>query len=916
MDMPADRSPWTPRVKLAPPRAPAAQIDRADLIGHPSTWRDAKLVLVHAAAGFGKTVLLSQIHAALASEGCLRIWMSLSDDERQADDFLALLLKAMRSSLGAPAYEFSAAPEISRGERQRSMLDAALRAFDALERDTWVFIDDLHHVDSRSVNEVLRRLLRLTNPNVRFVVASRAGVDLRVANLRAERQVREVTSEDLKFSRDQVQRLLETGLVDSELDQVLADTEGWPVAVRLIKSFFESGAGSYSELLAQGRPRREMFEYLSEQVLAGVPAEVEEFMLWTSIGQRINADLASAVLGREPAAAGSCLETALALHLPLGPCTDRPDWYQYHSLFAEFLRATAVARDPVRFKQAHADAAQWFAARQAWSEALHHAFRGGTLREILSALEAAGGVRMAMRYGHYILRPLANLEAHATRDFPLCRLGQIYFWALEGQIAGARAALEDLRENATWSATHQGGMTVGGARAPVDMLVVDFLVSLYEERPLSNADIARLESGLRELPATEAPLAAAGRGLVAVASFDAFQFDRCRSAIEGALLTYQQVNSPYSEAFMQVYSVLVELEQGRLMDARRCVDRLALHVRERLGSQDPLRRLPDLMRAQLAYESGDLEGAIDHLERSRTGFAVLHGWFNLQMQLLRASTLILLRARGLEAALALIEDIDARSVAMGQQKAALSCALHRANLLLRAGEWPAARTLVESERVSRLLSGPFEPRNPVAYLRIYAGELRAELDLIDDRASHAATRLRALVDFARGKDWTSALARLALLEAAALERTGDAAGAAAIASEGLDVARRTQQRSCIADRVELIGAPIERLLASRALVPDRVTLDYWRGIVGDPHSASDGGTARQLLRLRLSPRQMQVLELLSRGLSSKEIADRLGLGLGTVKAHRVSLYRKLGVRHRSEAFAALEQLRGPPGPQP
>src|SRR5262245_26483583 len=142
--MHADRSPWTPRVKLAPPRAPASQIDRAELIGHPSTWRDAKLVLVHAAAGFGKTVLLSQIHAALAAEDCQRVWMSLTDDERQADDFLALLLKAMRSSLGAPTYEFSGAPEISRGERQRSMLDAALRAFDAVERDTWVFVDDLH----------------------------------------------------------------------------------------------------------------------------------------------------------------------------------------------------------------------------------------------------------------------------------------------------------------------------------------------------------------------------------------------------------------------------------------------------------------------------------------------------------------------------------------------------------------------------------------------------------------------------------------------------------------------------------------------------------------------------------------------------------------------------------------------------
>jgi DNA-binding NarL/FixJ family response regulator len=136
--------------------------------------------------------------------------------------------------------------------------------------------------------------------------------------------------------------------------------------------------------------------------------------------------------------------------------------------------------------------------------------------------------------------------------------------------------------------------------------------------------------------------------------------------------------------------------------------------------------------------------------------------------------------------------------------------------------------------------------------------------------------------------------------------------AAIHAAEGLDAARRAGLRSGIEDRAELIAPAIERLLANKHLNLDPATLAYWRAIVGGPESPADDESVRQRLRMRLSPRQAQVLELLARGLSSKEIANRLGLGVGTVKAHRISLYRKLGVTLRSEAVSAFERIQKRP----
>ena len=374
------------------------------------------------------------------------------------------------------------------------------------------------------------------------------------------------------------------------------------------------------------------------------------------------------------------------------------------------------------------------------------------------------------------------------------------------------------------------------------------------------------------------------------------------------LQAYKDLQSPYSETFIHVYAVLVELEQGRLIDARRAVERLGAHVCERLGPQESLRHLPDLLGAVLAYEGADFDSGIEQLERARSGFGAVQGWFDLQIQLLRAATLILLRTRGLESGLALIEEADARTSAMGQRNAGIACALHRANLLLRAGEWPSARAVIDSERIAALLSSSLDRTERTAYIRAYAGELRAEIDLIEARPQRARESLGDLVDFARRTSWSSALCRLCLLQAAALEQDRALEAAATHAAEGLDVARRAGLRSCIADRAELILPAIERLLANEQLTLDSASLEYWRSIVGGPESPADNELARERLRMRLSPRQTQVLELLARGLSSKEIANRLGLGVGTVKAHRISLYRKLGVTLRSEAVAAFERI--------
>jgi DNA-binding NarL/FixJ family response regulator len=59
--------------------------------------------------------------------------------------------------------------------------------------------------------------------------------------------------------------------------------------------------------------------------------------------------------------------------------------------------------------------------------------------------------------------------------------------------------------------------------------------------------------------------------------------------------------------------------------------------------------------------------------------------------------------------------------------------------------------------------------------------------------------------------------------------------------------------------------------------------------------------------LRLSAREEEIVRLLARGFRSKEIADNLGIGTGTVNTHVRHVYEKLHVRSRAEAVAWLER---------
>lgn len=64
----------------------------------------------------------------------------------------------------------------------------------------------------------------------------------------------------------------------------------------------------------------------------------------------------------------------------------------------------------------------------------------------------------------------------------------------------------------------------------------------------------------------------------------------------------------------------------------------------------------------------------------------------------------------------------------------------------------------------------------------------------------------------------------------------------------------------------------------------------------------------EVARLRLSKRELEVLQLMAEGLSNLEIADRLFVSLNTIKTHSSKIFEKLEVQRRTQAVEMARKL--------
>jgi ATP/maltotriose-dependent transcriptional regulator MalT/DNA-binding SARP family transcriptional activator len=374
------------RSKVQPPLLRAETLERRRLLDWLADHASSRLVVVAAEAGFGKTTLLADF--GRRSSG-LCFWFRVEAYDRDWLSFIAHLHAAVREV--DESFGQSTEALLMQAASLAPSLDVVLSAFLAdlslLQASPLHFLlDDFHLVeDSDEVRQIMRRLLETAPQSVRFIVAARARPGLPVGRLASQGRLAELGTDDLRFTRPEVETLFRStfgqSLEDEVIDVIEDRTEGWAASLQLVSTSIATRSPSEARdfirhLSGAVGP---IYDFLAEEVLAGLPPLTGRVLLHASLLDEVAPELVAAAMSvATPVTEGDvrdAIQEAEALGL-LGRSTRSRGTRRLHPLLKDFLAhqlgVSAETQDVAKMRIAIARAAEptdWLTAARQYAAA-------------------------------------------------------------------------------------------------------------------------------------------------------------------------------------------------------------------------------------------------------------------------------------------------------------------------------------------------------------------------------------------------------------------------------------------------------------------------------------------------------------------------------------------------------------------
>ncbi len=382
------------RTKLMPPRTRRWTLTRPRLYSRLDNAADYRLTLLEAPTGYGKTTTLA---GWLAASERPYVWYSFGSLEADPLVVLVHLIYAFRNrfpTAGHQALELLQR-ERDHGEPVATFLAPAFHLLindlcDLLTEETYLALDDFHLLDDRAESlALIEELIAAAPPRLHLLIASRSRPGFPgLARWRAAGEILLIDKNELAFRPAETEQLFREqyglDLTPAQAALLTDETEGWVIALQM---FWQSQSHSTPLTicnLPQSLPG--LFDYLAQEVLQRQSAEVQQFLLGTSILRRLRGDLCAAVLLRSPAECEARLQTLSDAGLFLIPSTADLS-YRYHHLFSEFLHTRLQSQDPARVIELHRRAARFYLQIARPEDAITHWLEAGDHHEARLLLE-------------------------------------------------------------------------------------------------------------------------------------------------------------------------------------------------------------------------------------------------------------------------------------------------------------------------------------------------------------------------------------------------------------------------------------------------------------------------------------------------------------------------------------------------
>jgi LuxR family maltose regulon positive regulatory protein len=895
--------------KLHVPRWRRSLVERPRLSDRLSRGTESALTLVSAPAGFGKTTLLAEWLAIAAADGRAVAWLSLDPRDNDPALFWTYLVAALNTAApgaGAGALSLLQSPEPP-GE---AGLVTLLNDLDAISDDVVLVLDDYHVIGARDVQDGMAFLLEHLPPQIHLVIASRADPALPLARLRGRGELTEIRAADLRFTPGEAAAYLNEvmGLVLTATDVAALEgrTEGWIAALQLAALSMQGREDTAAFIAGFAGDDRYIVDFLAEEVLQRQPGNVQQFLLQTSVLDRLCGPLCDAVTGQDGGKAKlAALERG---NLFLVPLDDRRRWYRYHQLFADVLHARLRDEQPDEVPDLHRRASGWHEQNGEPSEAIRHALAAGDFERAADLVELAIPAMRRSRQEAAVLGWLELLPDEVVRVRPVLSVGFAGALLAGGEFEGVEARLRDAEQ---WL---DGATGIGqGSRAPAaQMIVVDDAefrrlpaeIPLYRaaqalargDRP---ATVRHARRALELSPADDHLGRASAAALMGLASWASGDLEAGYSGYAECMAGLRRAGHIADTFGCAIALADIRRTQGRLGEAMRTYEQALQRAPQQGGSV--LRGTADMYvgMSEIHRERDDLRAATQQLLRSQElgehiGLPQNRYRWRVAMARIR-------QAEGdLSGALDLLNEAERLYVGDFFPNVRPVPAL-RARVRVAQGELGEALGWAREQGLS------FD--DDLSYLREFEHITLARVLLAGYTSEHAArpiqeaTRLlEGLLLAAEEGERTGSVIEILVLQALARQSQDDVPAALASLQRALTLAEPEGYVRIFADE----GPPMATLL--RAAAKRGTAPGYVRRLLAAVNKTGDGAPASQGLIEPLSERELDVLRLLGTDLGGPEIARELIVSLNTVRTHTKNIYAKLGVNNRRAAVRRAREL--------
>ncbi len=876
-----DRS-FLPMTKVNNPALPPHLLSRPRLTRQIST----PLTVISAPSGFGKSTLLNDWKRTC---GHPVAWLALDESDNHPARFwysVIMALRTIRPDFGEELLVYL------RADLPMHLSDFIARLTNQMTSDLAAYprlglvLDDFQHITLAELYASIQTWLEHLPPNLLLVILGHTKPALSLGDLRARGLLTELDASDLRFTLDEGITYLRqyphsAPLAYPDLEKLVKHTEGWAVGLTLTaialgkqqdhRQFIDTFSGAHIYLR----------DYFMETVLQQSSPDVQAFLLKTAILKHLIGDLCDAVTGQS---GGAEILSRLWQDNLFIDRVEEQGGYRYHDLFAEMLLSQLKIRFPEEIERLHRRAAQWYREQDAPADAIYHLLAVASWDEAAALIEAMA-LRELEQYGEdsRLLRWLQELpedvvQKHKTLLFVYLRLAEValpkqsierFVEHIETNLSRKTAfqQTQDEREvlveiqhiRQVWeqgNAFTPPAREDGGNDARWELLNgLHLLTHIYTANP---AEFETQATALLHTAQTQRNLFVVLMvgGVLARQAFASGQLRRgeklARQVLEQALTQRGKLPEPSSIAL----AVLSQIHLAR--NDLALAQKYLAHARE----VDPNPTSSNMIVQTGILHSGILaaQGKIDEALANLQAVRALH----------------LRRPSGAWT------DQDLLA--------------YQALLYIRQGDIASAsQILAESEAT------PEHPLSQVA---------RAEIFLARNQAAAAEKILGVLLNRYPGGMYTEPLMRVRLLLALALFEQHKMGQALQVMTEAVRLAAPERfLRPFLENHEQYVPLLLLTLQAERHTAEAQNFVHEILQSAGHAGAYSQDEMQTLSTSASISPREQEVLQMLSSGCSNAAIARRLCISESTVKTHLGNIYHKLGVSSRIQAVSSAKTLK-------